>query len=136
MTQLTQGHEIELYHLVVPLLLVARISQSVYFSFLKELIEETLNWVVAIKSRLTFNAEAVSLVYNDLILLHRFSAFTDLQQLKLHVPSLNTHLNLTNLLYLQRSFSLRECLQIQRAFRSERVQFRLQLIKEYLQTFA
>lgn len=107
-----------------------------YFSFLKELIEETLNWVVAIKSRLTFNAEAVSLVYNDLILLHRFSAFTDLQQLKLHVPSLNTHLNLTNLLYLQRSFSLRECLQIQRAFRSERVQFRLQLIKEYLQTFA
>ena len=91
MTLVTKGHEIELYHLVVPLLLVARVSRSVSFSFLKELIEETWNWVVVIKSRLTFNAEGVSLVYNDLILLHRFSAFTDLQQLKLYVPSLNTH---------------------------------------------
>ena len=41
MTLLTKGHEIELYHLVVQLLLVARVSRSVSFSFLKELIEET-----------------------------------------------------------------------------------------------
>lgn len=41
MTLVTKGHEIELYHLVVPLLLVARVSRSVSFSFLKELIEET-----------------------------------------------------------------------------------------------
>ena len=41
MTLVTKGHERELYHLVVPLLLVARVSRSVSFSFLKELIEET-----------------------------------------------------------------------------------------------
>lgn len=39
MTLLSKGHEME-YHLVIPLLFVTRISQSVYFCILQELIDE------------------------------------------------------------------------------------------------